>query len=41
MPALIEESRLHCRNCPPGTDKHNMLQVERRKPAAATVAPEG
>ncbi|MUV14776.1 LysR family transcriptional regulator [Lysobacter gilvus] len=41
MPALIEESRLHCRNCPPGTDKHAMPQVERRKPAAVTVAPQG
>ena len=41
MPALIEESRLHCRNCPPGTDKHAVPHVERRKPAAVTVAPQG
>jgi DNA-binding transcriptional LysR family regulator len=33
MPALIEESRLHCRNCPPGKDKHAVPHVERRKPA--------
>ncbi|KGQ19413.1 Transcriptional regulator, LysR family [Lysobacter dokdonensis DS-58] len=37
MPVLIEESRLHCRNCP-GGEKHPIPQVDRRKPAGATAA---
>ncbi len=40
MPALIEESRLHCRNCPQDKEKQGAPHVERRKPAAATVAPQ-
>ena len=47
MPALIEESSLHCRNCPPvpgfdgvkATNGEASADKERRRPAAAVAVP--
>ena len=42
MPALIEESRLNCRNCPPGVEPpHALGFADRRKTDAAAVTPQG
>jgi hypothetical protein len=36
MPALIEESSLHCRNCPPGKGNGKPpLALERKAPETA------
>jgi len=47
MPALIEESSLHCRNCPPvpgfdgakATHGEAPADKEHRRPAAAVAVP--
>ena len=38
MPALIEESRLHCRNCPPGKKAPHALGLDRRNGATQATA---